>query len=264
MTYCMRSRDVTRWRRRRDDLGALSSWRRRTLELLEAATPPHPLDSGLSATIGLNEAYPGCRALRSRPPIFAVDDFLSADECEKLRTAAEPMLHRSATAFSVSAIRTSASCEPPLAACVGLLRKVEALLPSIEASRCERPQVARYVRGEKYDEHLDGADPATDADAEAFFFGGGQRVATVLIYLNSVASGGCTRFGRLEPPLEVAPRRGMALVFFPGDRLGRLDGRCFHEATEAADTKWVCQTWVRQASMPEAVVTIARNLSSLE
>ena len=47
--------------------------------------------------------------------------------------------------------------EPPLAACVGLLRKVEALLPSVEASRCERPQVARYVRGENYDEHLDGA-----------------------------------------------------------------------------------------------------------
>jgi hypothetical protein len=54
----------------------------------------------------------------------------------------------------------------------------------------------------------------------------------------------------------------MALVFFPGDRLGRLDGRCFHEATEAADTKWVCQVWVRQASMPEAIVAMARNLSS--
>ena len=118
------------------------------------------------------------------------------------------------------------------------------------------------MRGEKYDEHLDGADPATDADAEAIFFGGGQRVATVLIYLNSVASGGCTRFGRLEPPLEVAPRRGMALVFFPGDRLGRLDGRCFHEATEAADTKW-CAKLGAPASMPEAVVTIARNLSGL-
>ena len=194
MTYCMRSRDVTRWRRRRDDLGALSSWRRRTLELLEAATPPHPLDSGLSATIGLNEAYPGCRALRSRPPIFAVDDFLSADECARLRAAAEPMLHRSATAFSVSAIRTSASCEPPLAACVGLLRKVEALLPSIEASRCERPQVARYVRGEKYDEHLDGADPATDADAEAFFFGGGQRASSGRTVHGSRTASRCALF----------------------------------------------------------------------
>ena len=195
--------------------------------------------------------------LRSRPPVFVVDGFLSARECRALVAAAAPSLRRSATGFSVSEIRTSASCELPLAACVGLLRKVEALT-GVEASRCERPQVARYVRGEHYKAHLDGADPATDPDAPAFFFGGGQRVATVLVYLNNVAAGGCTRFPRLEPPLAVAPRRGSALVFFPGDRAGRLDPRLWHEAAEAIDTKWVCQVWVRQTRVPDAVERLAR------
>ena len=39
-----------------------------------------------------------------------------------------------------------------------------------------------------------------------FFRGGGQRVCTVLVYLNDVATGGATRFSQLQ--LDVQPKQG--------------------------------------------------------
>ena len=50
--------------------------------------------------------------------------------------------------------------------------------------------------------------------------------------------------------LEVAPRRGRAVVFFPGRLDGTLDPQLYHEARPAVDTKWVSQIWVRQLADP--------------
>ena len=81
-----------------------------------------------------------------------------------------------------------------------------------------------------------------------FFAQGGQRVATVLCYLNDVARGGATAFPKLG--LEVQPKRGRCLLFFPGHLDGRMDERVLHSATPAIDEKWVVQQWVRAHSDP--------------
>ena len=57
----------------------------------------------------------------------------------------------------------------------------------------ELPQVARYTDAQRYVEHYDGVDPHTDA-GRAFCANGGQRVGTVLMYLNDVIEGGSTFF----------------------------------------------------------------------
>jgi len=107
----------------------------------------------------------------------------------------------------------------------------------------ELPQVARYASSQRYVEHYDGVDPHTEA-GRAFCHSGGQRVATVLVYLNNVGSGGCTRFKRLD--LEVAPKKRSALVFFPGFMNGELDTDALHAGMPAVDTKWVSQVWIRK------------------
>ena len=76
-----------------------------------------------------------------------------------------------------------------------------------------------------------------------------MRMLTVLIYLNDVARGGTTRFPLLGG-LEIAPRRGRAVVFFPGFLDGTLDPKILHEARPAVDTKWVSQIWVRRVAAP--------------
>lgn len=83
-------------------------------------------------------------------------------------------------------------------------------------------------------------------DGRRFAANGGQRTVTVLVYLNDVAQGGATAFPNLN--LQVQPRQGMALVFFPATVDGALDRQALHAALPAVDTKYVSQIWIRQQS----------------
>lgn len=68
----------------------------------------------------------------------------------------------------------------------------------------------------------------------------------MLVYLNDCFSGGQTQFPALN--LEVSPRRGTALVFYPASVDGYLDKRALHAALPAVDVKFVSQVWIRQTS----------------
>jgi collagen type III alpha len=106
----------------------------------------------------------------------------------------------------------------------------------------EMPQVARYTPGQHFLAHEDAFPPAAALQR------GFQRRATLLVYLNDVEEGGRTRFEHLGP-LEVAPKKGRAAVFFPAWRGGRPDARTLHTATDAAEgnEKWVFQLWLTSA-----------------
>ena len=84
----------------------------------------------------------------------------------------------------------------------------------------ELPQVARYTDSQRYIEHYDGVDPHTEA-GRVFCANGGQRVGTVIMYLNDVEEGGGTFFRRIN--FEMRPRKGLACIFFPGFMNGELD-----------------------------------------
>ena len=67
---------------------------------------------------------------------------------------------------------------------------------------------------------------------------------TVLVYLNDCTQGGQTDFPAMN--LQVTPRKGTAVVFFPATVDGYLDKRAQHAALPAIDTKYVSQVWIRQ------------------
>ena len=78
-----------------------------------------------------------------------------------------------------------------------------------------------------------------------------NRVVTVLVYLNDVGSGGETRFCDLTPPLDVNPKKGMALAFFPGmlpsasENAGGEARNVMHEGRPPVGCeKWIVQQWV--------------------
>lgn len=83
-------------------------------------------------------------------------------------------------------------------------------------------------------------------DGRRFAANGGQRTVTVLVYLNDVHRGGATSFPNLN--LQIQPRQGMALVFFPATIDGVLDPQALHAALPALDIKYVSQIWIRQGS----------------
>lgn len=106
-------------------------------------------------------------------------------------------------------------------------------------------QVGRYLPSQQYLQHYDAFDLSNE-NGVRFAANGGQRTVTVLVYLNDVSRGGHTSFPSLN--IEVQPRQGMALVFFPASVDGLLDKMALHAALPAVDVKYVSQVWIRQGN----------------
>lgn len=197
---------------------------------------------------GINPNYPGAQLLHAHPPIFCVHNFLSAAECEFL-------IHHATDAFGpapvvgrgsgeVSPSRTSSTCYLAREDLPEYMRKIT-LLTGKPPEHCELPQVGRYYPSQQYLQHFDAFDLSHE-DGIRFASNGGQRTITVLTYLNDVPRGGSTSFPNLN--IEVRPKRGMALVFFPATLDGLLDKMALHAALPAVDVKYVSQVWVRQSN----------------
>jgi prolyl 4-hydroxylase len=197
---------------------------------------------------GVNPDYPGLKVLNSAPPVFAVENFLTPHECDFLIHSSQdcfgpaPVVGKGAGEVSPS--RTSSTCYLAREDVPDMMRKVS-VLTGKPVNHCELPQVGRYYPSQQYLQHYDAFDLSTE-DGCRFAANGGQRSITVLIYLNDVPRGGQTRFPALN--LDVQPKRGMALVFFPATIDGMLDKMALHAALPAIDTKFVSQIWIRQSN----------------
>jgi len=201
--------------------------------------------------IPIDLTYPGLRQVSLDPPIYLIDDFLTADKCISLidQTENTSALVRSPVVGKgngvVSNDRTSDTCFIRREDVPTLMENVSRFLLGKSAQEIELPQIGRYFPSQEYRPHYD-AFLMTDEDARRFAENGGQRLATVLVYLNDCPNGGCTEFTRLD--LRVHPRQGTALVFFPADINGTLDERALHAGCPAITTKYVCQIWVRESA----------------
>jgi prolyl 4-hydroxylase len=103
-------------------------------------------------------------------------------------------------------------------------------------------QVLRYRPGAEYKPHHDYFDPV-HSGTPRILERGGQRVGTLVIYLNTPEGGGATTFP--DVGLEVAPVRGNA-VFFSYDR-PHVSTKTLHGgAPVTAGEKWVATKWLRE------------------
>lgn len=197
-------------------------------------------------------------ALKS-PRIVLLEGMLSADECDELIKDAEPTLARSTVVHSTSGsgvvddVRTSDSADinfidSPITD--RLNRRIEALT-GIPVEHGEKLQVLRYGRGGEYKPHHDFFDPEIPGDAVQLE-GGGQRIATVIVYLNDVIAGGETAFPQVG--LEITPKKGCALYFGYGTSATDVDYRSLHAGRPVlAGNKWIATKWLRdRAQRPYA------------
>lgn len=183
--------------------------------------------------------FPRKKLIHQNPDIYYIEQFLSHNECQELIKMSEKnvsvsrVVDKSTGQGVVHPSRTSESCYHGYTI-KWLVSRVQRLT-RVPKENQEPTQVARYHTGQFYRSHQDALDKE---DAET-----GQRIATVLIYLNNVNSGGGTFFNNLN--LRVKPKEGDAIVFFPAKMDGTVDTRLLHTAEDASDTKWVSQVWVR-------------------
>ncbi len=184
------------------------------------------------------------------PRVVVFGRLLSDDECTGLMALAAPRLARSETVDNatggteVNAARTSDGMffergEAPLI--VRIEQRIAELL-HWPVDHGEGLQVLRYRPGAEYKPHHDYFDPVHPG-TERILQRGGQRVASLVMYLNTPEGGGATTFP--DVGFEVWPVRGNA-VFFSYDRPD-LSTRTLHGgAPVTVGEKWVATKWLRQ------------------
>jgi prolyl 4-hydroxylase len=125
--------------------------------------------------------------------------------------------------------------------CARLERRLAALV-DWPLENGEGLQVLRYRPGAEYRPHYDYFDPA-ESGTPTILKRGGQRVASIVCYLNTPEGGGATIFP--DVGLEVAPVRGNA-VFFSYDRPHPSTRTLHGGAAVTAGEKWVATKWLRE------------------
>ena len=183
------------------------------------------------------------------PRVVVLGGLLSDEECDAMIELARPKLARSTTVEPdsggdmVHPDRTSFG--------MGFSRGENDLCRRIEAriahllewplENGEGLQVLNYGPGAQYKPHHDYFDPAMPG-SEVLLRRGGQRVASVVMYLNTPERGGATVFP--ESHLEVAAVKGNA-VFFSYDRPHPMTRTLHAGAPVLAGEKWILTKWLR-------------------
>jgi len=208
------------------------------------------------------------RVLHIDPMVLAIDDFFTPEECDRYvdkcispkkgtETDGLPMKVKSKTVGKdklAKAQRTSTTWFHHFKEVPELMAKASRLLGLDGIERWEEPQTVRYQQTQKFTWHLDALAPTESVKEK-----GGQRLATLLVYLTDVGkdNGGATVFrdlcGLEGKHLKMNPKRGSALLFFPaagGIPNSPLDIRTLHAgealAAKAPIDKWIAQLWLRE------------------
>ena len=221
------------------------------LPLIEASRPlPEVVMSAGGTTVWAHDREVSVLASMERPRVLVLGGLLSAQECQEMIELAQPRLARSETVINatggseVNVARTSqgmffARAENEL--CARVEARIAALL-NWPVERGEGLQILRYGPGAEYKPHYDYFDP-TQSGTPAVLRRGGQRLATLVTYLNTPAAGGATIFP--DVGFQVSAVAGNAVFFsypLPHPMTQTLHGG----APVLEGEKWVATKWLRE------------------
>ncbi|KDP42883.1 hypothetical protein JCGZ_23825 [Jatropha curcas] len=196
------------------------------------------------------------------PRIIVLHNFLSTEECDYLRAIALPRLQTSTVVDAKtgkgikSNVRTSSgmflSLEERKYPMVQAIEKRISVYSQVPVENGELIQVLRYEKHQFYKPHHDYFSDAFNLKR------GGQRVATILMYLSDDVEGGETYFpmagtgecscgGKVVKGLSVKPIKGDAVLFWSMGLDGQSDPNSLHGGCEVlAGEKWSATKWMRQ------------------
>ena len=181
------------------------------------------------------------------PTLRVLDGILTEQECTDLIALARPRLQRALTVdtdgkHQVDQRRTSEGMfftlnELPL---ISRIEQRLAGLLGVPMNHGEGLQILHYLPGQEYEPHYDWFDPE-QAGYSAVTAIGGQRIASVVMYLNTPEQGGGTAFPEIG--LTVTARRGTAVYFAyeGGDRSSLHAG-----LPVLRGEKWIATKWLRE------------------
>lgn len=211
---------------------------------------PTPIEPNGSAMLDAGDRQVRMLVSLMLPRVVVLGGLLSDEECDALVELAAPSLQRSTTVDlqtggdQVHVDRTSRGMffERGANELCGRIEARIARLLEWPLENGEGLQVLHYPRGAEYKPHYDYFDPDSPG-GEVLLRRGGQRVATVVMYLNTPARGGATVFP--DAHLEVAAVKGNA-VFFSYDRAHPMTRTLHGGAPVTEGEKWIATKWLRE------------------
>lgn len=212
---------------------------------------PSPVAMNGASVIDAGDRRVTVLASLLHPRVVVFGGVLSDEECDALVAMGRERLRPSSVfnpetgADEAHASRSSEGMffqRGENALCARIERRLAALV-DWPLENGEGLQLLRYGPGAEYRPHYDYFDPERPG-ARVALARGGQRVASIVMYLNTPACGGATTFP--DARLEVAAVKGNA-VFFAYDRPHPMTGTLHAGAPVVEGEKWVATKWLRVA-----------------
>eukprot|EP01125_Pyxidicula_operculata_P016773 TRINITY_DN5800_c0_g1_i2.p1 TRINITY_DN5800_c0_g1~~TRINITY_DN5800_c0_g1_i2.p1 ORF type:complete len:258 (-),score=38.06 TRINITY_DN5800_c0_g1_i2:24-797(-) len=207
-----------------------------------------------------NANEPWIETISWNPRIQIYHNFLTHDECDEVIRIGEPHLRRSEVVSespedAVNDVRTSYGVflDDSFMKSFALLRDIEqrcSLWTMLPTNNAEAFNLLKYEVGQQYLPHMDWFDP-NDPVAKTFIGDGGNRFATVLIYLQPAEEAGGTTFP--EANLVVEPKKGDAVLFWNLSPDNIPDHNALHGGIPVGKgAKWVMTKWIHEGDLDPA------------
>lgn len=211
---------------------------------------PAPVDLNGPSALAAGDREVLLLAQMMHPRVIVFGNLLSHEECDALVALGRERLQRSSTfnpdtgADEAHEARTSQGMffrrgENPL--CAAIEARIAALV-NWPLENGEGLQLLCYGPGAEYRPHYDYFDPERPGGHVALRRGG-QRVASLVMYLNTPLCGGATIFP--DAKFDVSAVKGNA-VFFSYDRPHPMTASLHGGAPVVEGEKWVATKWLRE------------------
>lgn len=226
-----------------------------TEPMSSAGAPPYRYETPRfrpGTSIATDDRIVRVAARAERPMLAVLNGVFSGDECEEVIALARGRLRPSTLVDPrtgrdvVSGLRSSLGmffrpAETPLIA--RLDRRIAEIM-NLPVSHGEGLQILHYPEGAGSAPHYDFLVPSNPAN-QASIARSGQRVSTLVTYLNDVPAGGETVFPAAG--WAVSPQRGNAVYFEYANSHGELDHASLHASSAVTrGEKWVATKWMRE------------------
>lgn len=178
--------------------------------------------------------------------VFAVGNFMSLDECDRMMALIDKVARPSELFEDVhiDAYRTSWSGD--VDSNDSFVRMIERRLSDligIDLAWSEAVQGQRYYPGQEFRDHCDWFDTNAIYWKEEVHRGG-QRSWTAMVYLNEVEAGGATEFRNLG--ISFDPQPGVLLLWNNATPAGAVNPKTLHAALPVEKgVKYVITKWFR-------------------